>query len=147
MKICDQLKCLNRHRSKSIKVTSLFFCQNDVLIGGSFWQKDSLVTLILFDLCLFKHFSLLQIFVISLYVKVLSILGHGTTKLFLGQVFLRPRGCWGIQSGPRFYPNNTIYPEHSNANSSSQYLGPPRVLCQVSFGFWVTCSNSSWQKY
>ena len=66
-KICDKLKCLNRHRSKSIRVTSLFFCQNDVLIGGPFWQKDSLVTLILFDLCLFKHFSLSQIFVISLY--------------------------------------------------------------------------------
>ena len=49
-KICDKLKCLNRHRSESIRVTSLFFCQNDVLIGGSFWQKDSLVTLILFDL-------------------------------------------------------------------------------------------------
>ena len=65
-KICDKLKCLNRHRSKSIRVTSLFFCQNDVLIRGSFWQKNSLVTLILFDLSLFKHFSLSQIFVISL---------------------------------------------------------------------------------
>ena len=48
-------------------MTSLFFCQNDVLIGGSFWQKDSLVTFILLDLSLFKHFSLSQIFVISLY--------------------------------------------------------------------------------
>ena len=64
-KICDKLKCLNRHRSKSIRVTSLFFCQNDVLIGEPFWLKDSLVTLILFDLCLFQHFSLSQI---SLYV-------------------------------------------------------------------------------
>ena len=36
-------------------------------------QKKRLVTLILFDLCLFKHFSLSQIFVISLYVwKVLK---------------------------------------------------------------------------
>ena len=30
------------------RVTKLFFCQNDVLLGESFWQKDSLVTLILF---------------------------------------------------------------------------------------------------
>ena len=26
-------------------------------MGGSIWQKNSLVTLILFDLCLFEHFS------------------------------------------------------------------------------------------
>ena len=71
-KICDKLKCLNRHRSKSIRVTSLFFCQNDVLKGGPFWQKDSFVTLLLFDLCLSKHFSLSQIFVITLSLKMIS---------------------------------------------------------------------------
>ena len=38
-------------------------------MGGSHWQKDRLVTYILFDLCLFKHFSMSQIFVISLYVQ------------------------------------------------------------------------------
>ena len=38
-------------------MSSLFFCQNDALMGGSIWQKNSLVTLILFDLCLFEHFS------------------------------------------------------------------------------------------
>ena len=50
-------------------MTSLFFCQNYVLIntGQSFWQKDSLVTLILFELCLFWYLDLSQIFVISLY--------------------------------------------------------------------------------
>ena len=37
---------------KTVRVTKLFFCQNDVLLGESFWQKDSLVTLILFELCL-----------------------------------------------------------------------------------------------
>ena len=73
------------HRSKSIRVTSLFFCQNDVLTGESFWQKDSLVTLILFDLYLFKHFSLSQIFVISLYVcnihYGLAMMSQGNTPL------------------------------------------------------------------
>ena len=43
-KICDWAKYHNRHSSKSIRLTKLFFCQNDVLIGGSFWQKDNLVT-------------------------------------------------------------------------------------------------------
>ena len=51
------LKCLNRHISKSIWVTSLFFCQSGSLMGGWHWQKDRLVTYILFDLCLFQHFS------------------------------------------------------------------------------------------
>ena len=38
-------------------VIILYFCQNDSLIGGSLWQKDRMVTHILFDLCLFKHVS------------------------------------------------------------------------------------------
>ena len=38
------VKCSNRHRSKRIWVTSLFFCQNDSLMGESLWQKNSLVT-------------------------------------------------------------------------------------------------------
>ena len=35
----------------------LSFCQNDSLIGGSFWQKDSLITHILFELCLFRNLA------------------------------------------------------------------------------------------
>ena len=38
--------------------------------GESLWLKDRMVTLILFDLCLFKHFSLSQIFVITLYYRL-----------------------------------------------------------------------------
>ena len=34
------LKCLNRHKSKSIWVTIMSFGQNDSLMGGSLWQKD-----------------------------------------------------------------------------------------------------------
>ena len=49
MKICDKAKYQNRHSSKSIRLTKLFFCQNDVLMGGLFWQKDSLITHILFE--------------------------------------------------------------------------------------------------
>ena len=56
-KFATGLKCYNRHKSKSIWVTILSFCQNDSLMGESLWQKDRMVTHILFDLCLFKHFS------------------------------------------------------------------------------------------
>ena len=68
-KFANGLKCLSRHRSKSIWVTILLFCHNDSLMGGSIWQKNRMVTHILFDLCPFKHFSMSQIFVISLYIE------------------------------------------------------------------------------
>ena len=35
----------------------LSFCQNDSHLGGSFWQKDSLITHILFELWLIMIFS------------------------------------------------------------------------------------------
>ena len=38
-------------------MTILSFCQNDSHMGESLWQKDRMVTHILFDLCLFKNFS------------------------------------------------------------------------------------------
>ena len=56
-KFATGLKCSNRHRSKSIWVTSLFFCQNDSPMSESFWQKNRLITHIPFDQCLFEHFS------------------------------------------------------------------------------------------
>ena len=46
--IWDWTKYHNSHSSKSIRVTKLFFCQNGVLLGRSFWPKDSLVTLVRF---------------------------------------------------------------------------------------------------
>ena len=38
-------------------MTRLVFCQNDSQIGGSFWQKDSLITHILFELYLFWYLA------------------------------------------------------------------------------------------
>ena len=67
-KFATGLKCLTRHRSKNIWVTRLFFCQNDSLMGESLWQKDSLVTLILFELGLFWYLAHPQILGNSLYV-------------------------------------------------------------------------------
>ena len=43
--------------SKSIWVTKLVFCQNGSPIGGSFWQKRSLNTCILFELSLFWYLA------------------------------------------------------------------------------------------
>ena len=56
-KFATGLKCSNRHRSKSMRVSKLFFCQIDPPMSASFWQKNRLDTQILFDLCLFEHFS------------------------------------------------------------------------------------------
>ena len=52
-KICPWARYQNRHSSKSIEVIKLSFCQNDSQEGGSFWQKDRLITYTLFELCLF----------------------------------------------------------------------------------------------
>ena len=73
-KFATGLKCLNRHRSKGIWVTSLFFCQNDSLMGESLWQKDSFVTLLLCELCLFLYLAKSQILGNSLYE--LRTMGH-----------------------------------------------------------------------
>ena len=56
-KFATGLKCSNRHRSKSMRVTKLFFCQIDPPMSASFWQKNRPVIHELFDLCLFEHFS------------------------------------------------------------------------------------------
>ena len=51
-----------------IWVTKVSFCQNDPIIGESFWQKNSLVTIIFFELCLVWYFANSQILGISLYL-------------------------------------------------------------------------------
>ena len=40
------------HRSKNIWAARLFFCQNDILFRESFWQKEKLVALIIFEIYL-----------------------------------------------------------------------------------------------
>ena len=53
---CDEFKTrldiIICHSSTSLRVTKMLFCQNGVLLGRSFWPKDSLVTLLLFELWL-----------------------------------------------------------------------------------------------
>ena len=51
----DWAKYLNRQSSKSIQVIKLSFCQNDSPMGESLWQKDSFITHLLFELCLFSN--------------------------------------------------------------------------------------------
>ena len=66
-KICPWAKYQNRHGSKSIWVIKMSFCQKDPPIRESFWQKDSLITRILFQLCLFWYLAQGQILGIPLY--------------------------------------------------------------------------------
>ena len=51
------------------KVMKLFYCQNSSLMRQSFWQKNSLVTHILFELCLFWYVAHSQILGNTLYKK------------------------------------------------------------------------------
>ena len=51
----------------------LSFCRNDFPIGGSFWQKDSLITHILFELCLFRNLAQGTFFLLALYMKLMTI--------------------------------------------------------------------------
>ena len=75
----------NRHSSKSIWVIKVSFCQNDPPIGELFWQKASLITHTLFELCLrILIFSPVKIIMrqplyLSRYIK-LSFLSSKTTS-------------------------------------------------------------------
>ena len=50
------------HSSKSIWVIKLSFCQNDPPMGESFWQKDSLITHMLFELWLITLLWIVSVF-------------------------------------------------------------------------------------
>ena len=50
------------HSSKSIWVIKLSFCQNDPPMGESFWQKDSLISHILFELLLITLLWIVSVF-------------------------------------------------------------------------------------
>ena len=56
-KFATGLNTIISHSSKSIWLIKLSFCQNDPSMGQSFWQKDSLITHTLFELCLIMIFS------------------------------------------------------------------------------------------
>ena len=51
-KFATGLNIIISHSAKNIWVIKLSFCQNDSSIGGPFWQKDSLITDMLFALLL-----------------------------------------------------------------------------------------------
>ena len=70
-KICDLAKYQSRHSSKNIRVTKLSLSQSDSPMSESFWQKNSLVIHIFFDLWPFKHFSPVANFGLqSLYIAI-----------------------------------------------------------------------------
>ena len=72
-------------------MTRLLFCQNDSPMGRSFWQKDSLITYILFGLCLLWYLAHSQILGISLYEGLQVLLNfenfHFQDTLFLSALF------------------------------------------------------------
>ena len=78
-------KYQNRHSSKNIWVIKLTFCQNDPLIGESFWENTSLVTLILFEQCLFWYSAQSTYFWDTLYEVIVVV--HIRISLFESKNF------------------------------------------------------------
>ena len=72
--IWDWAKYHNSHSSKNIRVTKLSFGQNDLPRSTPFWQKNILVTLILFELRLLCYLAQSQIHRITLYFLICTYL-------------------------------------------------------------------------
>ena len=72
--IWDWARYHNSHSSKSIRVTKLSFGQNDLPRSTPFWQKNILVTLILFELRLLCYLAQSQIHRITLYFLICTYL-------------------------------------------------------------------------
>ena len=58
--------------SKSLRVIKLSFCQNDPPMGESFWQKDSLITHILFELWLITLLWIVSVFLTQTFVTFIK---------------------------------------------------------------------------
>ena len=68
--IYNWAKLIISHSSKSIWVINLLFCQNYSPTRRSFWQKDGLITCILFGLWLIIYLAQLQILGITLLLLI-----------------------------------------------------------------------------
>ena len=102
-----------------------FFCQNDSLMGELLWQKDSLVTLILFELCicLFWYLAQLKILGNSLYWIPLK-----ETKVY--PWFLR----WNIQK--TFYFFIYIFPSYVAHEITKEFLKNSHLKIWRLISFW-----------
>ena len=109
--IWDWDKYHNSHRSKSIRMTKLIFCQNGVLLGRSFWPKDSLVTLILFELWLLWYLAQSQIHRITLYIltKYFTNFYHFAHHFSKISTYLSERKFWLHQIIPFFLALKSIF--------------------------------------
>ena len=102
--IWDWAKYHNSHSSKIIRVTKLSFGQNDLPRSTPFWQKNSLVTLILFELQLLWYLAQSQIHRITLYFILYD--NHRTYWAFSVIVCLKIKhsasnfSCKAISSDP-----------------------------------------------
>ena len=133
-------------------MTRLFFCQNDSLMGESLWQKDSLITLVLFELCLFWYLAQSQILGNSLYVQVFCWSRSPWNLLFLAKSLITSGlenhkfiiFCWGkgqVQS-PRcmftnYYPVIILiyqFKFHLPCLAWSCVVGSLAVSCRVARG-------------
>ena len=132
----DWAKYQNRHSSKSIWVMKLFFCQNSHLMGQSFWQKNSFITHIVFELCLFWYLARSTSLWDTLYWEKFCVIQR------VAVIFLRILGminkCWNCWNYEYWYLiSSKIFSPHAIFKTLRLFFlinlpGPKFISCPMS---------------
>ena len=113
---------------------SEFFCQNDPPIRESFWQKDSLITHIHFELCLFRNFAQHTFFLLTLYIK-----RHNPNLVTIR--YAERSLEFQNQLGPIFF-NVSVYSNAYSETGSNNHTGPMYLTHRMGcFNSWTSWKN------
>ena len=106
----------------------LFFCQNDCPIRGEFWQKNSFITHILFELCLFWYLLQSTYLWDTLYLIIWSKSGRSEMRIYSWAVVEQNsnRNSAQIASHKNRWPANSA---HNMRRKSSWH---PLISCSTS---------------
>ena len=127
----------------SLWVIKLFFCQNDVLIGGSFWQKDNLIS------WYFLEYVYYDIYPISKFWESFSRFmdgpissvkfcetKNGMTTLLLSRKVISATTklrTWGwISTGMLTYPSLKVFNSNKQTNKpeGNEFYGWPHLISE-----------------
>ena len=112
-----------------MRVTKLFFCQIDPPLSASFWQKNRLDTQILFDLCVFEHFSPVANFAQqSILFTVVSINGGLWLVIISKLVVGQKNDCYVMKKTPIYFSVTTLLIPQKVSNKVTQWARFSSVL-------------------